>query len=578
MRCHSNQIADLMTLDALLALGLLCTTATQLRVVGPFGPGEIFLVIWIGLTSLRLIIWRGPLMVRALREVLAFWGIFICTLCIGTLVGLATHEAYDPVWFMHDVFAYALLLTVSTLSVAGKDAMQRLRRAGWALAVFGSAALLIQVAAGFGLPIGLFEPWFWERFRGWSDNPNQLAFACAALMLLAVHLAETASHYSARLVAICCLPLPIIVGRLTGSDTFLITAVAAVPSFLLIKLRSWALEPQSSRFRTTMVPLAALSLFGLTLATLPVVVKSRASYMQTALSLSKGGGKEVNQEANLRFMLWREAIERTISTAGMGLGPGPHLEIPSEIVLAHDHDADGPGNTIHPKSTGAMNFEAHNTVLDLMTQGGVIGVLAFIWLQGVAILRAWKGRFAGLTTLLCALLLFGMTNLIVRLPLFWYAIALCLVAHRETQELETHPSHSSKEGMRMKFALGACVVAALTTLMASGAVAESRSGNAAAVLHYAPNHNFDSHGHFRPASLGFDLADVNSVSQLAALPANVKALVWVGLCSGSSERFVQTVSPYAGHPGVFGFYLADDPNPSGSCPPARLRAEFGLDP
>jgi hypothetical protein len=40
--------------DALMAVGLLLTTATQLRLPGsPLGPGEVCLVIWIALTLIR---------------------------------------------------------------------------------------------------------------------------------------------------------------------------------------------------------------------------------------------------------------------------------------------------------------------------------------------------------------------------------------------------------------------------------------------------------------------------------------------------------------------------------------------
>src|SRR5258708_6270086 len=69
----------------------------------------------------------------------------------------------------------------------------------------------------FELPVG--DPGYWDRLRGWSDNPNQLAFLGVALGALCLHLAET-SRGVQRVSAIACMPLPILVGCLTRSDAF----------------------------------------------------------------------------------------------------------------------------------------------------------------------------------------------------------------------------------------------------------------------------------------------------------------------------------------------------------------------
>src|SRR5437762_5036969 len=96
-------------------------------------------------------------------------------------------------------------------------------------------------------------------------------------------------------------------------------------------------------------------------------------------------------------------------------------------------------------------------------------------------------------------------------------------------------------------------------------------------LHYAPNHNFDSSGNHVPANAGFNLADVSNVSQLDSLPSGVKGLVWLGLCDGADSSFINAVQPFVGDPKVFGFYLMDEPDPTGRwaplCPAANLMAE-----
>ena len=83
------------------------------------------------------------------------------------------------------------------------------------------------------------------------------------------------------------------------------------------------------------------------------------------------------------------------------------------------------------------------------------------------------------------------------------------------------------------------------------------------MLHYAPNSNVIN-GTYAPAADGFNLADVSSADELNALPIGVKGLVWLGnLNNGADATFINTVSQFKGDPNLFGFYLADEPDPTG---------------
>jgi len=84
-------------------------------------------------------------------------------------------------------------------------------------------------------------------------------------------------------------------------------------------------------------------------------------------------------------------------------------------------------------------------------------------------------------------------------------------------------------------------------------------------LHYVPNNNFDSSGNYAPGTVGFNLADVSSVSELTSLSSGVKGLVWIGLCDGANSQFINAVQPFAGK--AFGFYLMDEPDPTGQSAP-----------
>src|SRR5216683_6771965 len=93
-----------MTRDLLLVLGILLSTASQLRPDNaPVGPGEVCLLIWIGLTLGHQMIQRTARFTPAFSRLAIFWLLFAAAQCIGTLAGYAIADVHDTSLFMHDV-------------------------------------------------------------------------------------------------------------------------------------------------------------------------------------------------------------------------------------------------------------------------------------------------------------------------------------------------------------------------------------------------------------------------------------------------------------------------------------------
>ena len=96
-------------------------------------------------------------------------------------------------------------------------------------------------------------------------------------------------------------------------------------------------------------------------------------------------------------------------------------------------------------------------------------------------------------------------------------------------------------------------------------------------LHYVAGGGIESNGTYSAGSFGFNLADVQSVEQLNSLPEGTKGLVWLDKAEGVTSEFINTVSQYIGNDKLFGFYLADEPDPTGLWGPkvsaADLKAE-----
>lgn len=417
-------------IDGLLALGLVLTTASQWRFAGlPVGIGEICLVVWLGVIVCSSLVDRRTCVGPALSRLLLFWGLLAVSVSVGTINGLAIGERYDPKWFLHDTFAYPLIAAVCCFSVISPGARARLHRTAWIFLVLSGISLTVLLLSGSLLSLPGINPWFWDRFRGWSQIPNQLAELCLVTTLVGLYLADTASKGRDRFIAILFVLPAIWAGRITQTDAYMYAVALASAVFLGVKLREWAIAPGPS------ASLAILTLFAL-----PVLAVSAVPVMLTAVSgnefvavLSKNGGKEAESEADLRFALWKEALARGIEVGMLGLGPGPHLPIPAEVTASRAEYgiADRPNDAGSPEQVGANNFEAHNTVLDLFVQGGLVASFAYVWLMVCAVRDALRSRSAGLIALTCGLNLFAFVGLAIRLPLFWLAVALCLVARRE---------------------------------------------------------------------------------------------------------------------------------------------------
>ncbi|MER8871771.1 calcium-binding protein [Mesorhizobium sp. M0814] len=79
------------------------------------------------------------------------------------------------------------------------------------------------------------------------------------------------------------------------------------------------------------------------------------------------------------------------------------------------------------------------------------------------------------------------------------------------------------------------------------------------------------------AKAGFNLASVQYVEQVNELPEGMKGLVYLDEANGVTQSFIDKVTPFLGNPNVFGFFLVDEPDPTGQwgtyASAANLKAE-----
>lgn len=104
--------------EALLALALVLTGATQFRAKGlPIGPGELLLILWLGMETLDLLLSAAPRRTPALGRLALFWAMTGLALSIGTVIGLLREPFHDLVGITRDTIAYGLVLTLDRKSV-----------------------------------------------------------------------------------------------------------------------------------------------------------------------------------------------------------------------------------------------------------------------------------------------------------------------------------------------------------------------------------------------------------------------------------------------------------------------------
>jgi len=400
--------------DAILAIGIVMSYAVQLSIPGlPFGYSELFLSLWILLSITRVLAGGRLEVTPALTKLALFWVILTLALGVGSIVGFLTTTLFlDPL--LHDTMAYVLLACVTCLAAAEPNAAVRLRRIAWWMIAVANAGFVIQVGVGFGwIHQSGVHPWYWDRFSGWSENPNQLALYCALLGPLALHLATTTSNTWGRCLALCSLILTFYVGRLTKSDTYLYTTVLACLILLGLRVRAWLTSDGKVSLSRQLALLFTIAFVPLAISIAPYALSEAANAEDFAKSLTKDKGGEATAEtAALRLYLWDEALNKGARSGSLGLGPGPHLDRPPIV-----------NQQFLPRP-----FEAHSTILDLYTQGGLISVLALLWILGSAGWSAWRARQDALVALVASIAVFSAPHLIIRHPILWFCLTLSLVA------------------------------------------------------------------------------------------------------------------------------------------------------
>ena len=222
-----------------------------------------------------------------------------------------------------------------------------------------------------------------------------------------------------------CAAVAILTGLLTKSDSFLLVLAVAGPALAALTIFNWLrTKPVLPGVRWTFAWLCILAVPAMLVLASPTANVVARSAGGIEHQLTDSNREALMRDAPKRLELWGQAVDVGMSSGMLGLGPGPHLYRNRDAIVNSNYV----GFEFRPtKEDPVPNFETHNTLLDLFTQGGVIAVLGFGWLLISTFLLAVRTRLASLAALLCGLTVFSMFHFIFRHPLLWFVIALSLV-------------------------------------------------------------------------------------------------------------------------------------------------------
>jgi hypothetical protein len=411
-----------MILNLLLAFGIVMSSSTQLIVPHASSTfGEVALLSWIMLSLAELLTAKQIALTPALIRLIGFWlGLAILT-CVGLIVGFSTKVLYMS-YVLHDSLAYVLLALITCLLAAKQDAKLQLRQIAWFAIGIANFTFVIQ----FSMAAGLFHfsninPWYWDRFRGWSQNPNQLALYCAIYGPIALHLATTSRTQLAKIAGLTGLILPVTAGFMTKSDTYVLTVILTGGLFMGLRFHRWFATAGAQAVGLQIAMLILSGAVVLTVALVPLGVIKSDGFLSSVTRDRGGLGLEETTER--RRELWSEAIQNGLESGSLGLGPGPHQEV----------------RPLNEPLFQVTPFEAHNTFLDMFTQGGLLAVCLLVWIIGSAGMFAWRANLDALVGLAITVTFFAVPHLIIRHPIVWFAITLCLITgSARVQPVQSH--------------------------------------------------------------------------------------------------------------------------------------------
>jgi O-antigen ligase len=380
----------------------------------PVGPGELLLVAMIVLATF-LQPWK-----QLKSPLFGFWVLLWIFTGLGAHFGsvVGTLAAYNSLAYM-----FTGGITLALLTLFGIMNACQLRRIG----------IYFIGIVNLGLWVGFFV-YIWGdaeilsamkiytqdgRYQGWCQNANQMSLLMVPLPFVLLGLWPTNAKLSCfkNVFWVLLLISTVTLGLIVRSDALGFSWILGLAVLWIANGKKIISGPVLKRMLVVTVCFAigfalvrtASQRGWLVLGNLSSPVSVSSLYKEsTGIEALRVGHGESRQKVDIRLQLWKNAIAVWKMSPLVGHGPGAY----SNFDMDESHSYSG--------------MEAHNTLIDLGVQGGLLLALAYIGLVIWGLKKLWA---VGNYTFFCAaLVLFAFEFFMfhLRQPVLWFYLCLLL--------------------------------------------------------------------------------------------------------------------------------------------------------
>lgn len=351
-----------------LALGLTLTMAPRFRIglYFPIGPGEVISVLWILWVIWNHVFVAGRLPGRQARistilGIVALF-IFLAGILSALLLGFSNYTSW------RDFFALVFVIVLAFAFNLHFTDRASLERFYLTLIAFLSIYVFpLFIVSRFTSHIGPFSLYYdvgLTRFSALAFRPGQLDFIFVAIPFLSIHFLFRRKGILTRASLLLLCVASLYLGFDHKSDSFLV-GVAAGSVVALILIWGKAASLLNRRNRLAGIGVVAASLIVLSLISSLMFDKVESWAMNIY---------EERGQGSVRINLWINGLKAASMSPVFGLGPGSYSGVKGPF----------------------QHSEAHNTLIDVTTVGGMLGALVFLCVIGYL---GWRTLMTGLTWL-----------------------------------------------------------------------------------------------------------------------------------------------------------------------------------
>lgn len=350
----------------LLGTGLALMLQTNYRFLGPVGVGEIFAMLYFSWVILSALLIGGRPRFRKPDGLTAsFLAILVLIITPMTVLSYAMNT---PGSSFRDLISYYFVCAVLlTLPHAERDVRTLIK----------TFLVVLFVTIGVQYFLGGASAYYFSRFTGGAQNPNQLALYLVSATLLSACLPDT-------MYRICIVLLSLFFGIASLSDAYLISLLVTIIGFTTL----------------TVFPPRAVRL------TLPVLL------FLSYIAITFSGLLEffieqwrIADQGDARTQLYFSALKAWMST-------------PFSFIFGH-----GAGSFSGINNAFGL-AEAHNTVLDLAAVAGIFGLFLFPVRPLQIAMASLSRNYRFAPAVFMGLVAFAFFHFVGRQPIFWVSVVI----------------------------------------------------------------------------------------------------------------------------------------------------------